>query len=55
MGANMARRLKDCGHDVAVVHDNRPEAALELAGELGCTAATRLDLVTAAADIIFTF
>ena len=54
MGANMARRMKDCGHEVAVVQDLNPTAAQELAKELGCLAATSLSEVTANADIIFT-
>jgi len=54
MGANMARRMKDCGHEVAVVHDLNTQAAEELAKELGCSAAASLSEVTAAADIIFT-
>jgi len=54
MGANMARRLKDCGHNVTVVQDAREDVARELAEELGASAATELPSVTAAADIIFT-
>ncbi len=54
MGANMARRLKGCGHPVAAVHDVRPEAAAGLAAELGCQAAPSLAAVTAAADVILT-
>ena len=54
MGANMARRLKDCGHEVSVVQDIHAPAAEELAEELGCTAASSLSEVTANADIIFT-
>jgi 3-hydroxyisobutyrate dehydrogenase len=54
MGANMARRLKDCGHSVTAVLDSREDVARELAEELGITAATDLASVTAAADIIFT-
>jgi 3-hydroxyisobutyrate dehydrogenase len=54
MGANMARRLKDCGYTVSAVFDvNRP-AADSLADELGCTAPATLAEVTAAADVIFT-
>lgn len=54
MGANMARRLKDCGYTITAVYDvNRP-AATELAEELGCTPCETLHQVTAAADIIFT-
>lgn len=54
MGANMARRLKDCGYNVSVVHDSREEVARALAEELGATAAADLSSVTASADIIFT-
>jgi 3-hydroxyisobutyrate dehydrogenase len=54
MGANMARRLKDCGYSVAVVQDSREDAAREVAEELGASVATDLSSVTAAADIIFT-
>ena len=54
MGANMARRMKDCGHDVAVVQDLKAETAEELAKELGCQAASSLSEVTTNADIIFT-
>ncbi len=54
MGANMARRLKDCGHEVTVVQDIRAAAAEQLAEELGCIAASSLSEVTANADIIFT-
>lgn len=54
MGANMARRLKDEGYRVAAVYDIHAPAATELATELGCTAATSLAAVTAAADWILT-
>lgn len=54
MGANMARRMKDCGHEVVIVQDLNAQAARELATELGCRAAAGLDEVTAAADIVFT-
>ena len=54
MGANMARRLKDCGHSVTVVQDTRANVAKELAEELGATVAPGLSSITAAADIIFT-
>eukprot|EP01031_Cornospumella_fuschlensis_P050668 gene50668-61975_t len=54
MGANMARRLKDCGYTITAVYDvNRP-AATQLAEELGCTPSETLHQVTAAADVIFT-
>ena len=54
MGANMARRLKDCGYDVSAVYDIRSEAATELATELGTTAASTLAQVTELSDVIIT-
>lgn len=54
MGANMARRLKDCGYSVTAVYDVNKEAASALAAELGATAFDKLADVTAAADVIFT-
>lgn len=54
MGANMARRLKDCGYAVAAVYDVNREAASALAAELGAKDCTSLADVTASADVIFT-
>ncbi len=54
MGANMARRLKDCGYPVVAVYDARPQAAEALAKELGAEACTRLARVTELSDVIFT-
>ncbi len=54
MGANMARRLNDCGHTITAVYDVYAEAAQSLAGELGCTAAATLAETTRDADIIIT-
>lgn len=54
MGANMARRLKDCGYPIAIVYDVRLESANLLAAELGCTAAASLADVTAASEIVIT-
>ncbi|MEM0897346.1 MAG: NAD(P)-dependent oxidoreductase [Verrucomicrobiota bacterium] len=54
MGANMARRLKDVGHEVTAVNDVNQGAAEELAAELGSEASTRLADVTAKAEVIFT-
>jgi len=54
MGANMARRLKDCGFDVAAVYDVHAPAAEELAKETGAAHAKTLAEVTAAADVVFT-
>ena len=54
MGANMARRLKDCGHPIAAVYDVHREAAQALAEELGSRAVDRLAEVTAASEVVFT-
>lgn len=54
MGANMARRLKDCGYSVTAVYDVHAPAAAALAQEIGATHASQLSAVTAAADVIFT-
>ena len=54
MGANMARRLKDCGFPIAAVFDANATAAQSLAAELGCIAADDLKTVTALADVIIT-
>ena len=54
MGANMARRLKECGHALTAVYAVNPAAAAALAPELGAQAVTTLAAVTAAADLIFT-
>lgn len=54
MGANMARRLKDCGYTIAAVYDSHRPIATALAEELACAAPETLAEVAAAADIIFT-
>src|SRR5207237_10349703 len=54
MGANMARRLADCGFHVTAVYDVNRGAATKLAGELGCAACQDLSEVTAQADVIIT-
>ena len=54
MGANMARRLKDCGYAVTAVYDVNREAAAALATELGAKTCTALADVTATANVIFT-
>lgn len=54
MGANMARRLKDCGYEIAAVMDTNGPAAQALGAELGCPAAGKLEEVTRLSDIIFT-
>jgi 3-hydroxyisobutyrate dehydrogenase len=54
MGANMARRLKECGYPIAAVYDVNATAAQTLAQELGCVAADQLKVVTALADVVIT-
>ena len=54
MGSNMARRLKECGYEIAAVYDTQADAAQALATELGTQAVTDLRQVTKAADVIFT-
>jgi 3-hydroxyisobutyrate dehydrogenase len=54
MGANMARRLKECGYTIAAVYDVHQPNALALASELGAPAARTLAEVTAASDVIVT-
>ena len=54
MGANMARRLKECGYAVTTVYDAHAPSAAALAKEIGAQHAATLTAVTAAADVIFT-
>lgn len=54
MGANMARRLKDCGLAVRAVADRDPAVAARLAAEIGAEACSALARVTALADVVFT-
>ncbi len=54
MGANMARRLKDCGYQITAVQDIHPEAAQTLADEVHAKAVCDLSEVTKSADVIFT-
>ena len=54
MGANMARRLVDCGFHVTAVYDVNRTAATKLATEIGCSAAQDLSDVTAESDVIIT-
>lgn len=54
MGANMARRLAECGYSITAVFDARPEVARELARELGCSSPATLAEVTSLADVIVT-
>ncbi len=54
MGANMARRLHECGVAVTAVADGNRKVARDLAAELGCEACADLPRVTALAEVIFT-
>jgi 3-hydroxyisobutyrate dehydrogenase len=54
MGANMARRLNECGYRITAVYDAYPSAAADLAREVGARHARTLAAVTAAADVVFT-
>jgi 3-hydroxyisobutyrate dehydrogenase len=54
MGANMARRLKESGFEVAAVYDVNTAGAQALAQELGCQATATLAEVTKASDVIIT-
>ena len=54
MGANMARRMKECGYRVAAVYDVNGAAATRLARELGARHARTLSAVTGACDVVFT-
>ena len=54
MGANMARRLKECGCEIAAIYDVNRAAAQSLAQELGCPAAEELKQVTNLCDVVFT-
>jgi 3-hydroxyisobutyrate dehydrogenase len=50
----MARRLKECGYDIAAVYDVNAAAAQALAQELGCPAAQKLQEVTKLSEAIIT-
>ncbi len=54
MGANMARRLQECGYEVSSVFDNNRAIAASLATELGSVAPENLREVTSGSDVIFT-
>ena len=54
MGANMARRLKECGYPIAAAYDINAPAARELATELGAEACTTLARVTELSDVVIT-
>lgn len=54
MGANMARRLKDCGYPISAVYDIQSGLASALGAELGAAPCDTLAAVTAASDVVIT-
>jgi 3-hydroxyisobutyrate dehydrogenase len=54
MGANMARRLKETGFEIAAVYDVNTAAAQALAQELSCQAADQLKQVTKLSNVVIT-
>ncbi len=54
MGANMARRLKDCGFEVTAVFDQHAKSSGDLAKEIGATRCDTLAQVIEQADVIIT-
>ena len=54
MGANMARRLKDCGFRVTAIYDVNRGAAETLAGEVAAEACSSLSRVTELSDVVIT-
>jgi 3-hydroxyisobutyrate dehydrogenase len=54
MGANMARRLQECGYEIAAVFDVNAPAAQALGAELSCPAVSELKDVTRLSDVIIT-
>ena len=54
MGANMARRLKDQGYEVAAVFDVNKDVSRELSEEIGAEDAASLARVTELSDLIIT-
>ncbi len=54
MGADMARRLQECGFSIAAVFDANTATAQTLAAEFNCVAAADLKSVAALSDVIIT-
>ena len=54
MGANMARRLKDCGYPVTAAYDVNRNSAETLAREIGAEACSSLSRVTELSDVVIT-
>jgi len=54
MGANMARRMHECGHQISAVFDVSQENLTRLAQELESKAVDKVSEVTRQSDVIFT-
>jgi 3-hydroxyisobutyrate dehydrogenase len=54
MGSNMARRLKECGHQIVAIYDSHSPSAQEVSRELGATHCSTLAQVSSLAGIIIT-
>lgn len=54
MGANMARRLKECGFEISALYDLNAATAQTLALELDTTATDDLRIITKLSDVIIT-
>lgn len=54
MGANMARRLKECGYRIIAVQDRHTESMQSLAHELGCEVAVSPARVAELSDTVIT-
>ncbi len=54
MGANMARRLKDCGFAIAAVYDANSATAQSVAQELGATPVENPAMLTRLSDVVIT-
>jgi 3-hydroxyisobutyrate dehydrogenase len=54
MGANMARRLKECGFEISALYDIHAATARTLAQELGARATDDLRALTRLSDVVIT-
>ena len=54
MGANIARRLKECGYPIAAIYDSNADAGKVVAKELGAPFIDSLSEVTKVSDVIIT-
>ncbi|HEX3457244.1 MAG TPA: NAD(P)-dependent oxidoreductase [Candidatus Baltobacteraceae bacterium] len=54
MGANIARRLRDVGYEIAALYDTNTQSAAETAAETGGEVATSLTRVAELSDVVLT-